>query len=168
MRRSAPAPRQRWTPSTQPGARDRRAAVPLAASPPAATPAPAGPSEPQLERDDRNPPARAAASFPRLYEAIRTGDLRAFDAELDAGLAINQAHRLAPAAEFRITPLQAVVDYCHVTELVSTETLVAMARVLLQRGADPGLSGSRDRSALEGAVDSQCPPELVAVLQGDG
>lgn len=148
-------------------ARERRAAVPLAT--PAPTPAPQAPPRPalQLERDDRPPaPARRGGSFPRFYEAIRQGDLRAFSAELDAGLAINEAHQLAPVAQFRITPIQAVVDYCHITDLVSTETLIEMARILLQRGADPGLSGSRDRSALEGAIDSHCPAALIEVLQG--
>jgi hypothetical protein len=148
-------------------ARERRAAVPLAA--PAPAPAPQPPPRPalQLERDNRPAaPARRGGSFPRFYEAIRQGDLRAFSAELDAGLAINEAHQLAPAAQFRITPIQAVVDYCHITELVSTESLIEMVRILLQRGADPGLSGSRERSALEGAIDSHCPAPLVEVLQG--
>jgi hypothetical protein len=148
-------------------ARERRAAVPLATPAPAPTPQAVSPPALQLERDNRPaPPARRGGSFPRFYEAIRQADLRTFTAELDAGLAINEAHQLAPAAQFRITPIQSVVDYCHITELVSTETLVEMARILLQRGADPGLSGSRDRSALEGAIDSHCPESLIDVLQG--
>lgn len=145
-------------------ARERRAATPL---PPEqrVVQAPGQPAF-DVERGPAAPAGRSGGSFPRFYEAIRAGNLKAFQAELDAGLAVNQAHQLAPVAQFRITPLQAVVDYCHITELVSTETLVAMARLLLQRGADPGLTGSRDRSALESAFDSQCPEPLREVLQG--
>jgi len=150
-------------------ARERRAAIPL---PPEqrVTPPPAPKPVVAVEHDPRPAPRTGAArgSFPRYYEAIRQGDIKAFQRELDAGLAINEAHQLAAVAQFRITPLQAVVDYCHITQLVSTETLVEMARILLQRGADPGLSGSRDRSALESAFDSQCPEALQEVLQTGG
>jgi hypothetical protein len=69
--------------------------------------------------------------------------------------------------DFQITPLQAVVDYCHHTTLVDADTLLKMAALLLERGADPGLKGSRDRSALETAFDSQCPEPLRLLLQGE-
>lgn len=107
---------------------------------------------------------KLAPGFPGLYEAIRRGDAEAVAAQIDAGVAINAPAQLAPAAQFKITPLQAVVDYCHVTELVPQDQLLAMARALLARGADPAVRGSRDRGALETAVDSQCPQALIDVL----
>lgn len=107
---------------------------------------------------------KLAVGFPGLYEAIRRGDAEAVAAQIDAGVAINQPAQLAPAVQFKITPLQAVVDYCHVTELVPPDKLLAMARALLARGAAPAVRGSRERGALETAVDNHCPQALIDVL----
>lgn len=147
-------------------ARETRASRPLAALQQASAPTPK-PAPMQVEQDSRpTPKSRGRASFPDFYETIRAGNLAAFRAQLDAGLPINTAQKIAPIVEFQITPLQAVVDYCHVTTLVDSETLLKMAALLLERGADPGLKGSRDRSALETAFDSQCPEPLRLLLQG--
>jgi hypothetical protein len=109
---------------------------------------------------------KLAVGFPGLYEAIRRADPEAVAAQIDAGVAVNTAGKLAPSVDFSITPLQAVVDYCHITELVPAPKLLAMAEALLARGGDPSLRGSRDRSALENAIDVQCPAPLVDLLAG--
>jgi hypothetical protein len=147
-------------------AREARASRPLPPVRQASAPPPK-PAPVQVEKDSRAPrKSSGRANFPDFYATIRAGDLVAFRAQLDAGLHINAAQKIAPIVEFQITPLQAVVDYCHVTDLVDSETLLKMAALLLERGADPGLKGSRDRSALESAFDSQCPEPLRLLLQG--
>jgi hypothetical protein len=152
-------------------ARDaRQAAVPAATNAGAAGPSPSathGGGIPVLARAAAQAllkQRKLASGFPGLYEAIRRGDAEAVAAQIDAGVAINQPAQLAPAVQFKITPLQAVVDYCHVTELVPQDKLLAMARALLGRGADPAVRGSRERGALETAVDNHCPQALIDVL----
>lgn len=155
-------------------ARDARAAATGAsaaasASSAAATTAPSSngggvPVKPRAAAQALLKQRKLALGFPGLYEAVRRGDAEAVAAQIDAGVAINTPAQLAPAAQFKITPLQAVVDYCHITELVSQDKLLAMARALLARGADPAVRGSRERGALETAIDHQCPQPLIDVL----